>query len=420
MISEKQKEQILEMCRRTKAAASQLAIASTVTKNAMLHRLAELLEANTDLILEANAQDLKQAEGEKMSKAMLDRLSLSKERIRSMVEGVRSVASLPDPVGEVTKSWTLSNGIHMQRVRVPIGVIGIIYEARPSVTVDASVLCLKAGNAAILRGGKEAFTTNRCLAELMYQAAEACGLPGEVVSLVPMVDREAVPFLCEQHQYIDLMIPRGGYSLIEIVTRHARMPVIKHYQGICHVYVHAKADLDMAEKIIVNAKCQRPGVCNAVETVLLDNIIAEVFATRLLKVLRENKVQVLGDKQVSAAVGEKLEEPQTWAKEYLDLILAIHVVNGVEEAIAHIEQYGTHHSDTIVTEDKEVAERFLKGVDSAAVYWNASTRFTDGYQFGMGAEIGISTDKVHARGPMGLEELTSYKYVARGSGHIRG
>ncbi|MFH1067357.1 MAG: glutamate-5-semialdehyde dehydrogenase [bacterium] len=419
MISEKQKEQILEMCQRAKAAAGWLATTPTETKNAMLNYFADLLEANTDRILKTNAEDLKRAKEEGLSKALLDRLSLSKARIGSMVEGVRSVASLPDPVGEVTKSWTLPNGIHMQRVRVPIGVIGIIYEARPSVTVDASVLCLKAGNATILRGGREAFVTNSCLATLMADAADLSRLPKEVVSLVPMIDREAVPFLCEQYKHIDLMIPRGGYSLIETVTRHARMPVIKHYQGICHIYVHAKANLDMAEKIIINAKCQRPGVCNAVETVLLDAAIAKTFAPRLLKILKENHVNVLADVRASAAAGEKLDEPQTWAKEYLDLILAVRVVDGAEEAIAHVEKYGSHHSDAIVTEDKEAAERFLKGVDSAAVYWNASTRFTDGHQFGMGAEIGISTDKIHARGPMGLEELTSYKYIARGSGQVR-
>lgn len=400
------KSKIESLARKVKDASKLLMAASTEKKNALLLTLADLLEKNILEIEKANSIDLEQGKENGLSKAMLDRLRLDESRIKGIAEGVREVARLDDPVGEVLRSWDRPNGIQLNKVRVPIGVIGIIYESRPNVTIDASILCLKTGNAVILRGGSEAFESNRCLAKLIGEAAEKNGFSSDVAALVPTKDREAVSILCEQDQYIDLMIPRGGVGLIETVVKHARMPVIKHFQGICHAYVNEKADLDMAEKIVVNAKCQRPGVCNAIETVLVDEAIAKDFLPKLFKALRAQGVKIL-------------EEPESWSEEYLDLIIAAKVVKGVDEAIKHIENYGSHHSDVIITEDEQVAEKFLREVDSAVVYWNASTRFTDGGEFGMGAEIGISTDKIHARGPMGLEELTSYKYIVRGKGQIR-
>lgn len=411
--------QIEELARKAKLASRELMAAPTKVKNSMLEHLCKLLESNIAEIEAANAKDLLHSEANGLSKTMLNRLAFSSSHIKMMVEGVRQVIMLPDPVGKVTKKWKLPNGMKMSRVRVPIGVIGIIYEARPSVTVDAAVLCLKSGNAVVLRGGSEAFKTNVCLANLIGEAARKSGLPAEVVSFVPTTQREAITILCKQRESIDLMIPRGGYGLIKAVVENARMPVIKHFQGICHIYVHSKAKLEMAKRIIVNAKCQRPGVCNAVETVLLDEKIAGKFGPKILKALRERDVKILADKKTNDLIHEKLEEPKSWSEEYLDLILAVKTVKGLDEAIEHIETYGSHHSDAIVTEDKKAAEVFLTRVDSAAVYWNASTRFTDGYEFGMGAEIGISTDKIHARGPMALEDLTSHKYIARGNGQIR-
>jgi len=329
------------------------------------------------------------------------------------------VIRLHDPVGESLKKWTLPNGLQMNKIRVPIGLIGIIYESRPNVTVDASVLCLKTGNGTILRGGKEALESNLVLTALLQEASERSGFLRETVTLLPMTDREAIPILCQMDSYVDLLIPRGGHGLIETVVKNARMPVIKHYNGICHLYVHEEADFSMAERILINAKCQRPGVCNAAETLLVDERIAARLLPPLFKQLRDHKVKIFGDARASQAAGETLPEPENWTTEYLDLILAVKVVKNAEEAVKHIEEYGSHHSDAIVTENEQVAERFLAEVDSATVYWNASTRFTDGGQFGFGAEIGISTDKIHARGPMALEELTSYKYVARGTGQVR-
>lgn len=411
--------QIEELCRKAKKASRQLAIASTERKNELLKNIAEALDKGRVRIGEANAKDLKKGREDGLSAAMLDRLELNAKRIDGMIQAVHEVIALNDPVKEVMKRWTLPNGLDMEKIRVPIGLIGIIFESRPNVTVDASVLCLKTGNGTILRGGKEAIESNRVLAELMQEASEKTGFLRETIVLIPTTDREAIPLLCQMDQYIDLMIPRGGHGLIEAVVKHARMPVIKHYHGVCHLYVHEEADFDMAENILINAKCQRPGVCNAVETLLVDEAIADRFLPRVAKTLREHQVLLLGDSGASKALGETLKEPENWSTEYLDLILAVRVVKGLDEAIRHMEDFGSHHSDTIVTANKEVGERFLAEVDSATVYWNASTRFTDGNQFGFGAEIGISTDKIHARGPMALEELTSYKYVARGTGQIR-
>ncbi|MFQ3670397.1 MAG: glutamate-5-semialdehyde dehydrogenase [Verrucomicrobiia bacterium] len=414
------RDQIVRMGPPARAAARYLAKATATEKSRLLEAIARSLDGARREVAEANGRDVERGRQQGLSAALLDRLTLTEKRLDAMIRGVEEVLALPDPVGERMKAWTLPNGLALEKVRVPLGVIGIIYESRPNVTIDASVLCLKAGNATILRGGSEAFESNCALVRAVAAACRGLGAPEEVVSLVPTTDREAIPILCEMEQFIDLMIPRGGQGLIETVVRHARMPVIKHYHGVCQVYVHASADPAMAEAIVVNAKCQRPGVCNAVETLLIDRACAEALLPRLGKALMERGVELRGDEEVSALVGRPLKVPENWTTEYLDLILAVRIVEGLEEAIDHLERFGSHHSDAIVASDRAVAERFLAEVDSAVVYWNASTRFTDGSEFGFGAEIGISTDKIHARGPMALEELTSYKYVARGSGQVRG
>ncbi len=379
------------------------------------------LEESKGIILTANQIDLQEAEKRGISGAMLERLKIKESTFQSMVEGVRQVVGLENPLGKTIREWSRPNGLKIKQVRVPIGVIGIIYESRPNVTVDASVLCLKTGNAVILRGGSEAIHSNRALLQALQTGAKKAGLPEAVVQLLPMTDREAIPLLCRQEDCIDLMIPRGGEGLIRTVTEHARMPVIKHYNGICHVYVHEKADLQMAERIILNAKCQRPGVCNALETLLIDESIAPRFLPQIVQALRKNQVEIRGDLSTQQWGGAEVKaaSEEDWRTEYLDLILSVRVVKGIEEAIAHMEQYGSRHSDVIITEDSGIAEKFLNEMDSATVYWNASTRFTDGGEFGFGAEIGISTDKLHARGPMGLAELTSYKYQIFGSGQVR-
>lgn len=410
---------IQEICRKASLASRALANASGEKRNELLAEIANTLEQSSDQLEVVNRLELADAEKNGLSLAMIDRLALNEQRIAKMIQGTRDVINLTDPVGEVIKEWELYNGIEMKKIRVPIGVIGIIYESRPNVTVDAGVLCLKTGNVPVLRGGKEAFESNRALVDIMRQAAVKVGLPAEVISFIPTTDRDAIPAMCRMDDYIDLMIPRGGHGLIQTVVEHARMPVIKHFHGVCHVYVHAEADLEMAEKIVVNAKCQRPGVCNALETLLIDQQIAAKFVPQIIKALKEREVEVRGDASASQAAGEHLTEPEGWDVEYLDLILGLRVVSGMAEAIQHIEEYGSHHTETIITRNPEIADEFLARVDSAAVFWNASTRFSDGGQFGFGAEIGISTDKIHARGPMGLEELTIYKYVGRGNGQTR-
>jgi glutamate-5-semialdehyde dehydrogenase len=381
--------------------------------------MAEELDAQEKVIRKANQEDVAAARVAGTSGALLDRLELTEKRFREMVEGVRHVAKLPDPVGEVIKKWTRPNKLEIFKVRVPIGLIGIIYESRPNVTVDSAVLCLKAGNATLLRGGREAKRSNRALADVLGQAAKKKGLPLEVVTLVEDEGREGVAEMCGLEGVIDLLIPRGGSGLIATVVQNARVPVIKHADGICHVFIHRDADPIMAESITVNSKCQRPATCNAAETLLVDRDGAEKVLPRIVKALQAKGVKLFGDSEAARISGQALEAPKSWKTEYLDLTMAIRVVDGLKGALEHIEEYGSHHSDTIVTEDRKVAEEFMRKVDSAAVYWNASTRFTDGAEFGFGAEIGISTDKIHARGPMGLEELTSYKYVVAGQGQIR-
>lgn len=410
---------------RARVAARVLATLDRERKDAALLAMADELSVSAAAILAANSDDLAAGRDAGLTAAMLDRLALTPERLAAMVEGIRSVAALPDPVGTVLREWTPPSGLRLAQVRVPLGVIGFIYESRPNVTSDAAALCLKAGNAVVLRGGSEALRTNVAITAALRLGLVRAGLPEDAVQLVPTADRDAVPLLCAADQFLDLLIPRGGRGLVETVVSHARVPVIKHFDGLCSIYVDAAADLAMAVAIIVNAKCQRPGVCNAAETLLVHCAVAEPFLALAGPALLERKVELRVDERAFAAlavfgssrvVQARREDYDT---EFLELILAVRVVDNLDEAIAHIAEHGSHHSDTIVTSDAGAAERFLREVDSAAVYWNASTRFTDGAEFGFGAEIGISTDKIHARGPMGLEELTSYKYVGRGTGHVR-
>ena len=410
---------VRELALRAKEAARRLAVLSTDEKNALLLAMADQLVARRDEILEANRKDVEAGKAAGLTGALLDRLELTEKRFTEMVEGVRQVARLPDPVGEVVRKWKRPNGLEIEKIRVPIGLIGIIYESRPNVTVDSAVLCLKTGNAVLLRGGREARHSNRALATALGEAARMRKLPPEVVALVEDESRESIPEMCRLDGVLDLLIPRGGHGLIEAVLQHARVPVIKHFHGVCHVFVHRGADPAMAEAIVVNAKCQRPATCNAAETLLVDRAGAEKILPRLVKALKAKGVKLFGDEAAAKASGEKLSPPTSWETEYLDLTMAIRVVDGLDGALDHLARHGSHHSDAIVTRDRAAAERFLREADSAAVYWNASTRFTDGGEFGFGAEIGISTDKIHARGPMGLEELTSYKYVVTGHGQLR-
>jgi glutamate-5-semialdehyde dehydrogenase len=399
-----------------------LALCSEDRKNAALLAMADAIEAAGAEIVAANGRDLQAAPGYGLNAAAVDRLRLDAPRIHAMAAGVREVAALPDPCGEIIRQWTRPNGMQITKLRVPIGVVGIIYESRPNVTADAAVLCVKSGNACILRGGKEAIHSNAAIAKALSAGAVHAGLSADIVQLVPFTDREGVRLLAQMDRYLDVIVPRGGHALIEAVVEHARMPVIKHYHGVCHVYVDQAADLAMAEKIAVNAKCQRPGVCNAMETLLVHRDVAGEFLPSVAKALRDRGVELRGDKRTCEVLGAdvKAATEEDWTTEYLDLILSIRVVDSLEQAIDHIEHYGSHHSDSIVTADEAAARKFLAAVDSAAVFWNVSTRFCDGGEFGFGAEIGISTDKLHARGPMGLEELTTYKYLVTGAGQVRG
>ncbi|OGV83678.1 MAG: glutamate-5-semialdehyde dehydrogenase [Lentisphaerae bacterium RIFOXYB12_FULL_65_16] len=412
--------ELMVMGRKAKQAARRLALMSTEKKNRCLEAIGSALVQRTQEILDANAQDLAEGQKANLSSAMLDRLRLTPARIEEMASGIRTLVGLPDPVGRVDSTHLRPNGLQIQKVRVPIGTIAIIYESRPNVTVDAGVLCLKAGNAVFLRGGKEAFHSNRILAEIMLTGGAAEGLPDGAVQIVPWTAREAVTHLVRLNECIDLVIPRGGESLIRAVTENATVPVIKHYKGVCHIYVDAEVDMNTALDIIENAKCQRPGVCNAVEKVLIHERVAAEFAPRLAARLGQRKVELRGDSRFCALVpSAKPASDQDWDEEYLDLILTVGVVDSLEQAVEHIALHGSSHSDAILTRDYLSAVRFAAVVDSAAVYVNASTRFTDGGQFGMGAEIGISTDRFHARGPMGLDDLTTYKYVVWGTGQVR-
>ena len=401
-------------------AARQLAVTTTEEKNWALEAIARALLARQGEVLSANAADLEAGRQAGLSQALLDRLALSEQRIAGIVEGVRQVAALPDPVGEETRRDTLKSGLVLTRRRVPLGVIGIIYEARPNVTVDAAVLCLKAGNAVILRGGKEAYRSNTALMAIMRDAVEAAGLPRDSLALVADTSRSSASELMNLTEYLDVLIPRGGAGLIRSVTANARVPVIRTGEGVCHIYVDKDADLDMAVRILCNAKCSRPSVCNAAECVLVDRAVAPAFLPMAQAALTERHVQLRGCPETQAILsGVVPATEEDWDREYGDYSLAVKVVSGVEEAMDFIAAHGTQHSESIVTENASTAKTFLDGVDAAAVYHNASTRFTDGFEFGLGAEIGISTQKLHARGPMGLEELTSYKYVVYGDGQVR-
>lgn len=412
---------ILEMGRKARAASRELVKLTTAQKNAILLAMADEIEARQSLILEANAKDLTRATQNGLSKAMMDRLTLDPKRLKAVADAVREVASLPDPVGEVLTDWSRPNGLHITKKRVPIGVIGIIFESRPNVTTDAASLCFKTGNATLLRGGSEAIDSNVALAAALQAGGERAGLPADSVQLIPFTDRASVEHMAKMDQYLDLIIPRGGKGLIEKVVATARMPVIKHYDGVCHVYVAADADQEMAAQIIVNAKTQKPGVCNALETILVNREIAASFYPRIGQRLKEAGVQIHADPEAQSLLCVKSipATEQDWSTEWLDLILSAKTVAGLDEAIAHINHYGSHHTDSIITADRAAAERFQHEIDSAVVMHNASTRFNDGGEFGFGAEIGISTDKLHARGPMGLAELCSYKYLVDGSGQIR-
>jgi glutamate-5-semialdehyde dehydrogenase len=410
------KQQMRLLAERSRDASRALAKLDAPIKNAFLRAMADGIEKSAAAIKSANAKDLDSGKKSGLSSAMLDRLTLTDKRISEMAKGVREVAALTDPVGTTISEWTRPNGIRIRKVRVPIGVILIIYESRPNVTADAACLCFKTGNAVILRGGSEAIHSNLAIAEAM----NVPGLPPNSITVVPTTARAAIDELLGLDDLINLCIPRGGEGLIRAVAEKSRIPVIKHYKGVCHVYVDREADFDMAEKIVINAKCQRPGVCNAIETLLIDEKIANNFLPRIARALTDKKVELRGDERTrQLAANAKPATEDDWYAEYLDLILAVRVVQGVDAAIDHITKYGSAHSDAIVTGNKTTAEKFLREVDSSSVFWNASTRLADGGQYGFGAEIGISTDKIHARGPMGLEELTSYKFVVVGDGQVR-
>ncbi len=419
-------EQMTQLAKQAKTASRELVKLTTAEKNDCLLAMATALEQNAAAIKSANALDMEFGASHGLSSAMLDRLKLDDKRIAGMAKGLREVAALPDPVGRILDERTRPNGLKLQKISTPIGVVVIIYESRPNVTADAASLCFKSGNATILRGGKEALNSNQIIAKTMIDAAKIAhrGFPEHGIQVVPTADREAIPALLSLTQYIDLCMPRGGESLIRAVTDCSKVPVIKHYKGVCHIFVDAEADLKMAEAIVMNAKVQRPGVCNSAETLLVDKAVAKTFLPPMAEKLADKKVKFFTDEATHELLkaGSFNLQPaaeQNWFTEYNDYILNVRIVDDVRTAIDHINHYGSAHSDSIVTKNEAHARQFLAEVDSATVYWNASTRFTDGGEFGMGAEIGISTDKIGARGPMGLDELTSYKWLGLGTGQIR-
>jgi glutamate-5-semialdehyde dehydrogenase len=423
-------EQMTGLAKQAKAASRELAKLTTAEKNSCLLAMADALEKNAGALKEANALDMEAGAKMSLTAAMLDRLKLDDKRIAGMARGLREVAALPDPVGRILDERTRPNGLKLQKITTPIGVVVIIYESRPNVTADAASLCFKSGNATILRGGKEALNSNQLIARTMIDAGKRAlaHFPEHAIQVVPTTDREAIPALLSLTQYVDVCMPRGGEGLIRAVAESSKVPVIKHYKGVCHVFVDAEADLQMAEGIALNAKVQRPAVCNAMETLLVDKSIAQKFLPQIAQKLAEKKVELRVDEKTREILNSqpstlnsqlKLATEQDWFTEYNDYILNVRVVDGVKQAIDHINHYGSAHSDSIVTKNEARAKQFLHEVDSATVYWNASTRFTDGGEFGMGAEIGISTDKIGARGPMGLDELTTYKWVGIGNGQVR-
>lgn len=414
-------QQIYQMGEAARKAALKLAVLSVDQKNTILMAMALSLRNSSEVIVRENLKDIQAGEEKGLSVAILDRLRLDTSRIDAIAASIEKVAKLNDPVGEELAKWQHPQGMEIQQVRVPIGVIGIIYESRPNVTSDAAVLCLKSGNATILRGGSEAIYSNRAIADALQSGGEKAGLPEGAIQLIPFTDRESVKVMAGMEKWLDLIIPRGGKSLIETVVSLARMPVIKHYDGICHVYVDTQANLPMAVEIINNSKTHKPSVCNALETLLIHREVAKELLPILVTKLDENEVEIRGDQSVVDMIGQRaiLADEADWETEYLDYILAVKIVDSIDEAIEHINKYGSGHSDCIVTNFDSNAHQFLTQIDSACVYHNVSTRFSDGEEFGFGAEIGISTDKLHARGPMALKELTSYQYRIRGNGEIR-
>ncbi|ALA59749.1 Gamma-glutamyl phosphate reductase [Nitrospira moscoviensis] len=413
-------EYVADLVTKAKAASGKLAGLSTAVKDKALSAMADALEAKTEELLSANEKDLDAFGDEPAKKAMADRLRLTEQRIAEMAAGIREIVKLPDPLGGMPAMWTRPNGMQVGRVRVPIGVIGIIYESRPNVTADSAALCLKSGNVCVLRGGSEAIHSNTAIAGILAEAAEKAGVPAGAITFVDRADREVVPVLLKQDRYIDLIIPRGGESLMKTIAEHATIPVVKHDAGVCHIYVDASADPAMAESICVNAKAQRPSTCNAMETLLIHQSIARTLLPKLAASLSAAHVEIRGCPKTCQLVPEaKPATEQDYGKEFLDLILAVKVVKNIDEALEHIAQYGSRHTEAIITSDYARSMRFLKEVDAGAVLVNASTRLNDGYQFGLGAEIGISTSRIHARGPMGLEELTCFKFIVLGSGQVR-
>jgi glutamate-5-semialdehyde dehydrogenase len=413
-------DKMLDIARRARSAAREIARLSSGKKNEALKLIAGNLRARTEFILERNAGDLERAREAGLSPAMVDRLTLTEDRIEAMAVGVDEIVGLPDPVGTVLGMWNRPNGLRIGKVRVPIGVIGFIYESRPNVTVDAAGLCLKSGNAIILRGGSEAIDSNSAIADVVADSLGKAGLPVDGIQLIRTTDRAAVNTMLKLDEYIDLIIPRGGKGLIDLILQNSTIPVIMHYDGICHTYVDEFAALDMAAKICMNAKVQRPGVCNAMETMLVHSGVADKFLPKIAAQLADVGVEVRGCGRTCEIVPDAFAATdEDWATEYLELILSVKVVDSIEEAIEHIAEYGSAHSDAIVTENYARAQQFLDDVDSSAVFVNASTRFNDGFEFGLGAEMGISTNRLHCRGPMGLEELTTTKYVVYSSGQVR-
>ncbi|MBS0167094.1 MAG: glutamate-5-semialdehyde dehydrogenase [Nitrospira sp.] len=411
---------VVDLVSKAKQAARRLASLPTSTKNQALLAMADALEAKSDDVMRANERDLEAFGTANDKKAVADRLRLTDKRIKEMATGIREVAQLPDPVGMMSAMWTRPNGMQVGRVRVPIGVIGIIYESRPNVTADSAALCLKSGNVCVLRGGSEAIHSNTAIATILSDAAQKAGVPSGAITFVDRADREVVPVLLKQDQCIDLIIPRGGESLMKLIAEHSTIPVVKHDAGVCHIYVDAAADLAMAEAICLNAKVQRPSTCNAMETLLVHQSIARTFLPTLAAGLRAAHVEILGCPKTCQLIPEaKPAGEKDYGKEFLDFVLAVKVVKNMDEAMEHIAQYGSRHTEAIVTSDYGRSMRFLKEVDASAVLVNASTRLNDGYQFGLGAEIGISTSRIHARGPMGLEELTCSKFMVLGSGQLR-
>ncbi len=416
----KLQNKILKMLENALEASRVLANISTKDKNKALSKMADALLRHSRYILLQNAKDVSLAKKKGLSKALIDRLKLTEARIKEMAESLKSVSTLKDPVGEVLKKWKRPNGLTIKKVRVPIGVIGIIYESRPNVTSDCTALCLKSGNACILRGGSEAINSNMAIHRVITGELKRFGIPEASITMIDVTDRKAVDILLNSSDFVDLIIPRGGEGLIRRVAKESSVPIIKHYKGVCNLYIDKAADLKKAKEIALNAKIQRPGVCNAIENLLVHKDIAKKFLLDVAEALKDSGVELRGCKKTRKILKNiKSAKEEDWYEEYLDLILAIKIVNNVDEAIGFINKYGSKHSDAIVTKNKKASELFLNKVDSSCVYLNASTRFTDGYQFGLGAEIGISTDKIHARGPMALEELCTYKYIVSGVGQIR-